>query len=48
MLCRTTPYLTHPIFSHYHSETELLRYMRKLQSMDIALDRSMIPLDLAL
>ena len=43
-MVRTTPYLTHPIFSHYHSETELLRYMRKLQSMDIALDRSMIPL----
>ena len=44
VLERITPYLTHPIFSHYHSETELLRYMRKLQSMDIALDRSMIPL----
>ena len=43
-LVRSTPYLTHPIFSYYHSETELLRYMRKLQSMDIALDRSMIPL----
>jgi len=43
-MTRTTPYLTHPIFSHYHSETELLRYMRRLQSMDIALDRSMIPL----
>lgn len=43
-LRRTTPALTHPIFSAYRSETELVRYMRKLVNRDIALDRSMIPL----
>jgi glycine dehydrogenase len=36
--------LTHPIFSRYRSETELLRYMRKLSDRDLALDRAMIPL----
>ena len=41
---RTTPALEHPVFSRYHSETELVRYMRKLVNRDIALDRSMIPL----
>ncbi|HKQ94447.1 MAG TPA: aminomethyl-transferring glycine dehydrogenase, partial [Aestuariivirgaceae bacterium] len=43
-LRRRTPYLTHPVFSLYHSETEMLRYLRYLQAKDIALDRSMIPL----
>jgi glycine dehydrogenase len=43
-LRRTTPALGHPIFSSCHSETELVRYMRKLVNRDIALDRSMIPL----
>jgi glycine dehydrogenase len=41
---RTSAYLTHSVFSAYHSETEMLRYLRKLSDQDIALDRSMIPL----
>ena len=41
---RTTPVLSHPIFSAFRSETELVRYMRRLVNRDIALDRSMIPL----
>jgi glycine dehydrogenase len=41
---RKTPYLTHPIFSKYRSETEMLRYIFKLQSRDLSLTRSMIPL----
>ena len=41
---RTTPPLVHPVFDAYHSETELVRYMRMLVNRDIALDRSMIPL----
>ncbi|MFQ5556434.1 MAG: aminomethyl-transferring glycine dehydrogenase, partial [Acidimicrobiales bacterium] len=41
---RRSPALSHPIFSAHHSETELVRYMRKLVNRDIALDRSMIPL----
>ena len=43
-LYRTTAYLSHPVFSNYHSETEMLRYMRTLADKDIALDRAMIPL----
>ncbi len=43
-LRRKSHYLTHPVFSLYHSETEMLRYLRYLQNRDIALDRSMIPL----
>src|SRR3954469_19047348 len=41
---RTTPFLTHPTFSSYHSETEMLRYMHRLQSKDLSLTTSMIPL----
>jgi glycine dehydrogenase len=43
-LARATPYLAHPVFNRYHSETEMLRYLRRLADKDIALDRAMIPL----
>ena len=43
-LRRTDPYLTHPVFSSHHSETALLRYLRRLADKDLALDRTMIPL----
>ncbi|MDA8782220.1 aminomethyl-transferring glycine dehydrogenase [bacterium] len=43
-LIRTDSFLTHPTFSRYHSETEMLRYLRKLSDKDLALDRAMIPL----
>jgi len=43
-LKRATAYLTHPVFHAHRSETELLRYMRKLSDRDLALDRAMIPL----
>jgi len=43
-LRRTSSYLTHPVFEMYHSETEMLRYLRHLQAKDVALDQSMIPL----
>jgi glycine dehydrogenase len=43
-LKRATPFLTHPVFHAHRSETELLRYMRKLADRDLALDRAMIPL----
>jgi glycine dehydrogenase len=41
---RTSPFLTHPVFSTHRSETALLRYLRSLSDKDVALDRSMIPL----
>ncbi len=43
-LARTTPYLTHEVFSSHHSETQMLRYLRRLSARDYALDRGMIPL----
>ncbi|MBN8968751.1 MAG: aminomethyl-transferring glycine dehydrogenase [Rhizobiales bacterium] len=43
-LVRTGAFLTHPVFHAHRSETELLRYMRKLADRDLALDRAMIPL----
>jgi glycine dehydrogenase len=41
---RTTPFLTHPVFNRYHSETEMLRYLKRLESRDLSLTASMIPL----
>ncbi|MDO7640351.1 MAG: aminomethyl-transferring glycine dehydrogenase, partial [Reinekea forsetii] len=41
---RTQPYLTHPVFNSYHSETDMLRYLKKLENRDLALDHSMIAL----
>ncbi|HET7887838.1 MAG TPA: aminomethyl-transferring glycine dehydrogenase, partial [Bradyrhizobium sp.] len=43
-LRRKSTFLTHPVFHAHRSETELLRYMRKLADRDLALDRAMIPL----
>ena len=43
-LARTSRFMTHPVFHEHRSETELLRYMRKLSDRDLALDRAMIPL----
>jgi glycine dehydrogenase len=41
---RTSDFLTHPAFTRYRTETEMMRYLRSLADKDIALDRSMIPL----
>ena len=43
-LRRTSDFLMHPVFNTHHSETSMLRYIRKLSDKDLALDRSMIPL----
>jgi glycine cleavage system P protein (glycine dehydrogenase) len=43
-LARASEILTHPIFRTYHSETQMLRYLRRLADRDLALDRTMIPL----
>ncbi len=41
---RTSPFLTHPVFNRYHSETEMLRYISACMSRDLSLAHSMIPL----
>ncbi|MEI6853169.1 MAG: glycine dehydrogenase (aminomethyl-transferring), partial [Bacteroidota bacterium] len=43
-LKRTSTYLTHPTFNTYHSETEMMRYIKKLEIKDLSLNRAMIPL----
>jgi glycine dehydrogenase len=43
-LARSSVYLSHPVFNSYHSETELMRYITRLQSRDLSLTTSMIPL----
>ncbi|MUN64263.1 aminomethyl-transferring glycine dehydrogenase [Kocuria sediminis] len=43
-LVRTSEYLTHPVFNTIRSETQMLRYLRRLSDRDLALDRTMIPL----
>jgi glycine dehydrogenase len=43
-LVRISSFLTHPVFNSHHSETQMLRYLRRLSDKDIALDRAMIPL----
>eukprot|EP00124_Ichthyophonus_hoferi_P002735 Ihof_evm6s199 gene=Ihof_evmTU6s199 len=43
-LVRSTPFMEHPVFNSYHSETDLLRYCKRLENKDISLCHSMIPL----
>src|SRR5690606_20748153 len=40
----TTPFMQHPVFNSYHSETELMRYLYRLAAKDLSLTTSMIPL----
>ena len=41
---RTSSFLTHPVFNIHHSETDMVRYMKKLENKDVSLVHSMIPL----
>jgi glycine dehydrogenase len=41
---RTTPFCTHPVFNTHHSETEMLRYLKRLEDRDLSLTSAMIPL----
>lgn len=41
---RSSPFLTHPVFNSYHTEHEMLRYIKRLESRDLSLTHSMIPL----
>jgi glycine dehydrogenase len=43
-LLRTSPFMTHPVFNRFHSETELMRYIRRLEKKDLTLADAMIPL----
>jgi len=43
-LRRTTTFLTHPVFNNYHSELQMMRYLKRLERKDVGLDTSMIPL----
>ncbi|MEX0980427.1 MAG: glycine dehydrogenase (aminomethyl-transferring), partial [Gemmatimonadota bacterium] len=43
-MSRTSPFMEHPVFHQYHSETEMLRYMHRLEARDLSLNTSMIPL----
>jgi len=43
-LARTTPFCTHPVFNTHHSETEMLRYLKRLEDRDLSLTAAMIPL----
>jgi glycine dehydrogenase len=44
LMARTTPYLQHPVFHRYRSETEMLRYLKRLENKDLSLAHAMIPL----
>ncbi|MDG6146469.1 hypothetical protein NF717_12570, partial [Lactococcus formosensis] len=41
---RQSAYLQHPVFHRYHSETDMMRYLKKLEVKDLSLNRAMIPL----